>query len=485
MRAGAQLLPFQKGESMKKLAMIILAVLLMGVNITYISAATPEKSEIITYLDEISRYQLENVSNPSYGSIGGEWVVMELARYGTITDRYMSAYKTNLENKLKSCKGVLSTRKYTEYARVVIALTAIEENPKNFAGYNLLKPLAELEKVVSQGANAILYTLIALDTGGYDVPEPDKSYEGKKTTREELIDMILNNQLEDGGWSLMGTKSDTDMTAIAIQALAPYYKKQGNVKKAVDRALDRLGELQQKDGGFKTGGFATCESTAQVLTALSVMNISVEDQRFVKNENTVIDGLMQYYHKGAFRHFVDGDINQMATEQAMYALTAYFRSISGMNGLFEMKDGITKRTLSAVEVSKDANSQTQDNSVKNSSVQKKKKTDSKNTKKEVITGSDAETTGIAESDASEIEESDTKNQKEKKEQEEAILGTDENGEATTLKESENTEEKKGETNSGQKAPIWIFISMSGLVIVGAGGYVIYQKGKTRASVGSK
>lgn len=337
---------------MKKFVCGFFTIILIMININIIGAdAVLSKTEITDYLDNIARYELEIVNNPTYGSVGGEWAVMALARYGTVTDSYLSIYKANLTEYLKSCEGVLSTKKYTEYARVVIALTAIEENPEDFGGYNLLKPLAQLENITYQGINGVVYTLMALDCGSYEIPEPDKSYSGQKTTRERLINLIINSQLSDGGWNIAGSEADTDMTAMAIQALAPYYQKEDSVKNAVDKGIARLGALQQKDGGYMTGNSPTCESTAQVLTALSVMHISVDDQRFVKNGKTVIDALLQYYDKGAFRHLMDGDTNQMSTEQAMYALVAYYRSISGMNGLFEMKDGITKRALKTEESS--------------------------------------------------------------------------------------------------------------------------------------
>lgn len=335
---------------MKKFICSALAIMLILVNITS-TWADVQKNEITDYLDCISRYELGTIESPVYGSVGGEWVIVAMARYGTITDNYISAYKSNLKKQLDSCEGVLSTKKYTEYARVTIALTAIGENPEDFGGYNLLKPLAELDHVAIQGINGIIYALIALDCGGYDVPKPDENYKGKKTTREKLIGLILEQQLEDGGWNFAGTESDADMTAMAIQALAPYYNKDDSAKDAVDRGLERLSELQQEDGGYETGNSANCESTAQVLTALSVMNIDINDSRFVKNGKTVIDGLLMYYHDGFFSHLAGGEANQMATEQAMYAMTAFYRSISGMNGLFQMQDGITKRVLTPQETS--------------------------------------------------------------------------------------------------------------------------------------
>ena len=45
---------------------------------------------------------------------------------------------------------------------------------------------------------------------------------------------ILNAALPDGGWALSGSEADPDMTAMAIQALAPYYSTNAAVKAAAD-----------------------------------------------------------------------------------------------------------------------------------------------------------------------------------------------------------------------------------------------------------
>ena len=103
---------------------------------------------------------------------------------------------------------------------------AIGVNPADVNGYNLLYPLADFNQVNWQGINGTIYALIALDSNNYEIPkltETDLQKGLVQTTREKLIAHILQNQLEDGGWTLSGTESDADMTAMAIQALAPYY----------------------------------------------------------------------------------------------------------------------------------------------------------------------------------------------------------------------------------------------------------------------
>lgn len=468
---------------MVKKVVCILAMLLTIVNITPVNAKTVlTKEQTENYLYDIAYYEQSHITNPSYGSIGGEWMVMGLARYGAITDKTLSAYKSNLKGQLKSCNGELSSRKYTEYARVVIALTAIEENPENFGGYDLLKPLAEYDKLVSQGLNGVIYGLIALDCGGYEEPKPDRDYSGTVTTRDKLVQTILNSQKSDGGWNFSGTKSDTDMTAMVIQALAPYYKEE-KVKKAVDRGLNRLGELQQKDGSFCSGSTKNCESTAQVLTALSVMNISVRDERFVKDNHTVLDGLMQYYKNGGFSHLPGGSVNQMATEQGMYALTAYYRSIAGMNGLFQMKDGMSRKHIEIKETISDkkANSET---------TGKKKKTTKKVTKsvgnnvtkkagEDVTEESGENVKGIVRETTSAAEDKTSRKKKERETEVETVVETKENGETVIVtKYSEKEEIKKEEEaekeSISNRAVYWM---MGAVLLIGMGIYYIVKRKK--------
>lgn len=453
----------------------IWAVTLILVNITPIygkTVLTKEKAE--SYLYDIAYYEQLNITDPSYGSIAGEWAVMGLARYGAVTDQFLSTYKSNLKKHLKSCNGVLSENKYTEYARVVIALTSIEENPEKFGGYNVLRPLAEYDKITKQGINGVIYALIALDCGNYDIPEPVNSYDGSRTTREKLIGTILENQKSDGGWNFGGTKSDTDMTAMAIQALAPYYNKEDKVKKAVNEALEKLGELQQKDGSFCSGTTKNCESTAQVLTALSVMNISVTDNRFVKNNNTVIDGMMLYYKGGGFSHLPGWDVNQMATEQAMYALTAYYRKVSGMNGLFEMKDGITRKDIKITHSNKSEN-MNEESKKEKSTVKKKKKVNKKKEKNPestqgVINHTQEETAVHNEKTKKNGTEKKTQTEtKTKQKTEGAVIETNGAGETVT----EILDKNK---NKSRKPPIGIAIVFCGFALVM--GFYVYKKVKT-------
>ena len=278
---------------------------------------------------------LESLGTPGVGSIGGEWMVIGLIRSGREiedVDAYYDAVLQFVEENIDE-NGRLHKAKSSENARLILALTALGKDVTNVGGHNLLKGLSDMQYVKTQGINGPIWTLIALDSGNYPVPEGDVS-------RDALLMTILNAQLADGGWALSGTASDPDMTGMALQALAPYYEENADVKAAVDRALQAISDMQTADGAFASIDGKCAESAAQVLAALSALGIDANtDVRFIKNGVSVLDALCAFFVKdGGFSHIPDGDLDGMATEQAYYALTAYFRMLNGECSLFDMTD---------------------------------------------------------------------------------------------------------------------------------------------------
>ena len=219
---------------------------------------------------------------------------------------------------------------------MILALTALGKDVTNVDGHNLLSGLTDMAYVRKQGINGPIWALIAFDSGNYPVPA------GGDVTRQALIQVILDAQLSDGGWALSGSTSDPDMTGMALQALAPYYNTDADVKNAVDVALIALSEMQQTDGSFSSIDGTNIESIAQVVTALAALGIDAEaDPRFIKNSHSALDALCAFYvEDGGFRHTLDGKLDGMATEQGYYALTAYFRMLDGKTALYDMTDVI-------------------------------------------------------------------------------------------------------------------------------------------------
>lgn len=277
---------------------------------------------------------LAKLGTPGVGSIGGEWMALGLARSGrTVPEGYYDAVVKYVKDNIDS-NGRLDKNKATENARIILALTAIGKDVTNVDGHDLLAGLNEMSYLSKQGINGAIFTLIALDSHNY-TPAGD-------VTRDKLVQVILDAQISsDGGWSLDGKNADVDMTAMAIQALAAYYKSNSSAKKAVDKGLSWLSSVQQNDGGFTSWGAANSESCAQVIVALTALGIDpAKDSRFIKNGVSVLDALCSFaVNGGGFKHLAtETSANGMATEQGFYALVAYYRLLNGQTSLYDMTD---------------------------------------------------------------------------------------------------------------------------------------------------
>lgn len=318
----------------KSISIFLCLIMFYGISVPMLAI---DNNEVNTYVVNTGNYLYETVPNPQVGSVGGEWLILGLARSEVdIRTEYFDKYYQTVEKYVKEKNGVLHAKKYTEYSRVIIALTAIGKNPADVAGYNLLTPLGDYEKTVYQGINGAIWALIALDSGNYDMPQ--NSGAKVQATREMYVNHILANQTSDGGWALSGDTADPDITAMALQALAKY-QDNTDVKSSTEKALTCMSKKQNTDGGFSSYNTKNSESCAQMIVALCELGISVDDSRFVKNGKTLLDNMLSYYVSGkGFDHTADSGTNQMSTEQCFYALVALKRVTEGKNSLYRMGD---------------------------------------------------------------------------------------------------------------------------------------------------
>lgn len=328
----------------RKLLTLLVTFCLLLSQMTGLAFAADSDTPYNEALEKTKTYITKQLAEKG-ATYGTEWMILGLARSGAdLNDKLFGDYYNDVVKTVKECKGVLHNRKYTAYSRTILVLSAIGKDPGNVGGYNLLEKLADFNQVTWQGINGTIWALIALDCKNYEIPK----VKGVKvqTTRDKLIEEILRQQLADGGFALSGEKADVDITAMALQALAPYTGR-SEVKKAVDKAVQCLSGLQQDTGAFGSWGTVNAESTVQVIVAMTALGIDPgKDERFVKNGKSAIDGLMTFYDpQGGFRHVntaVDGYqpvINGMATEQGFYGLVAYDRFVNKKNTLYDMTDG--------------------------------------------------------------------------------------------------------------------------------------------------
>ncbi len=177
-----------------------------------------------------------------------------------------------------------------------------------------------------QGVMSWIYGLHLLNNG----------FTCEEYSAQDVVNKLLSMQLSDNGWAVMGANGDIDVTAMAIQSLAPYYGDVSEVHQAVDDALNFLADKQKDYGGYASFGTDNLESTAQVLTALSSVGIDgLSDERFVKDGHSLLDGMNRYrLNDGSYSHVLDGDMNYLATMQAFYTFVAYERMQVGKSPLY-------------------------------------------------------------------------------------------------------------------------------------------------------
>lgn len=278
---------------------------------------------------------LNQYNNASVGSTYGEWLILALARGGIISGTDTSgAAVTYLENAYSVLRDMRDTKmsQPTDYARVTLAMSALGVE----APQSVLDVVRDYDRVAAQGINAVTYALLALDSKPYKDA-------GDDALRDKYVALLLDNACESGGWVYGGDKTstaDVDMTAMVLQALAPYYLNgDANVKSAVDKGLSALKAMQKSTGGFASYGTYNAESTAQVIVALTALGIDPTSAEW-KQTGDPIEALLHFYDASAsmFRHTTNGKADQMATEQSAYALVAYSRFAAKQNRLYDMSD---------------------------------------------------------------------------------------------------------------------------------------------------
>ena len=316
---------------MKKMKRLVSAMLILVLTLSCtVSAFAADQTDLEKRINQTINYLQKTVKEPQISSVGGEWTIIGLARSGAdIPETYFEEYYETAKEEVKMKKGVLHARKYTEYSRVSLAVMAIGAEPSDVGSYDILKPLLDTEKVLYQGINGPVWALIALNNSPY----------AKNDICQRYVDIILSKQLSDGGWNLSGSgNADPDVTGMVLQALAGY-QEQPSVKAATEKALSCLSQLQDEKGGFTSYGMNNSESIVQVIVALGELGIPLEDARFVKNGNTLLDALFIYQNQdGSFSHTGDGKSNLMATEQGLYGMVSAWRNMTGKSSLYQMDD---------------------------------------------------------------------------------------------------------------------------------------------------
>lgn len=274
---------------------------------------------------------------------GQEWEIYAFAKSGRKIDNGLIAnYKKSLAANKVEWAG--NTAKVTDSERVALTLAALGEDITSFDGVNLVNVICSNDGLAAS-ANNLVYALIAFDEAG--VSDEAMLASGSSWTRVKLVSQLIAFQNADGGFAIeAGGSSNVDMTAMALQALAPYVEggedaavtapdAQPSASASVEAALSFL--KSQMNG---LCDFGSVESNAQVLLALVALGKDPANTKngFAKGANSLVTAIAAYElgdGKG-YAHVMGsdgkpGNANALATVQALRALSAYKTAGSGVS----------------------------------------------------------------------------------------------------------------------------------------------------------
>ncbi|WP_129596237.1 PQQ-binding-like beta-propeller repeat protein [Anaerophilus nitritogenes] len=278
-----------------------------------------DEAKIIVKNVEVQKVTDRDIKNAMMKTIGyysrqesydDDWKMFAVNAAG-VQNKQMKISIQKLENKIRE-KGVGSFM--TDYERTTIAVLSGGGDPTNFGGVNLIEKIVNWPNL-SQGINAPIWGLIALDAANAEIPA------NAIHTRDSLIDYILTH-MSGEGWAFGGgSVADPDMTGMALYALAPY-RDRPDVKLAAQRAIKWLSQNQLETGEFGSWGTACSESISQVIMGLTAWGIDPQSPEFTKKKGNAVTALLSYQvQNGMFKHTDAADPN-FATPQGLQALAA-------------------------------------------------------------------------------------------------------------------------------------------------------------------
>ncbi len=254
-----------------------------------------------------------------------DWAAMDLAAFGKGD---LVSGKSLIEFARETYQ--YSSSSYPDWERSTIMLTSLGVNARKVydgqEGYLDFLNKSH-NRLAPQSVTDAAFALLALDSGKYDDND-------LPLNRENILAFLLDSQLPVSsgqvGWTLRSDEADVDVTAMVLSALSPYYLQMqpiGNeteVKTAVDGAINYLAAVQNSSGDY-----GNANSTAMVIVALSALGIDAnQDQRFIKNENSILNGLMSFRTEdNLFAYELNGNYNFRSTEQGFRALISYHKLV--------------------------------------------------------------------------------------------------------------------------------------------------------------
>ena len=236
------------------------------------------------------------VSESAISHYAKEVLSLEQAQ-GELTKAQKDELQTIMQHLTDTNSEYLMGLKSATYSPgAVRAMKSLDMDPANANGLDFLAPLTD---VSSKGTGMLADALKDLDSIDLSV------WRSRGVDADSVVDKyaakMLQNQMADGKFIYDADNliwDEVQFTAENVAALAPHTDKE-YIAKAIDKAIEYLSSVQLADGSFPgRDGLPDGEATLAVLDMMNAAGISLDDDRFVKNGNTVADGLRTFYIEG-------------------------------------------------------------------------------------------------------------------------------------------------------------------------------------------
>ena len=208
------------------------------------------------------------------------WAIMAIVAAGEDPHEWRRDGKSPVDYIREHLRNELPKMGTADYARTILALIAANEDPRNFAGLNLVAMLKSKVKEDGQIGDFIYTTIwgiLALYAAGEDV--------------SKSIEWLKAQQNNDGGFAwAVGEKSDFDDTAAAIQALIAAGEPRDS--EVIKRALDYLKEGQNDDGGMRYFGESASNAASDSWTIQALVAAGINPMEWKKNNISVVEHLL-------------------------------------------------------------------------------------------------------------------------------------------------------------------------------------------------
>ncbi len=323
----------------KKFAALLVAAVMVVP--TVCTSASYDENDLIKTINDAVEWK-DEYDSPFYsiGTNNSNLYITALHRLGKSCD--YASYLSGLDG---IAAGYGAEHNAADMQRTVLAVISSDGDAQNVGGRDLVADStygrdasAPLSK---DGCDAYSWALIALEAGGYEVPE------NTGESKDKIIASLLSYQNGDGSFG-NGVLS----TSAAVTALAPYVETSGaytitqnqtgwtidlSPADAVENALAYLSEAQMKDGDW-----GNLNATAMTIIALDSVGVDCETSPyFSARSGNALDGLMSYKNNDGGFSYDDMKSDGEATSYALCALASHLGFKQGRAGFFRLDAGDT------------------------------------------------------------------------------------------------------------------------------------------------